>query len=39
MGQGRWVTRWKLALNTVALTFAGRMPAAETSGESFSDHR
>lgn len=28
-GQARWVTRWKPALNGVAVTFAGRMPAAE----------
>lgn len=28
-GQGRWVTRWKPALNAFAVTFADRMPAAE----------
>ena len=29
-GQARWVTRWKPALNAFAVTFADRMPAAET---------
>jgi transposase-like protein len=29
-GQRRWVTRWKPALNAFAITFADRMPAAET---------
>jgi transposase-like protein len=29
-GQARWVTRWKPALNAFAITFADRMPAAET---------
>jgi hypothetical protein len=28
-GQARWVTRWKPALNPLAVTFADRMPAAE----------
>jgi hypothetical protein len=28
-GQARWVTRWKPALNALAVTFADRMPAAE----------
>lgn len=28
-GQGRWVTRWKPALNALAVTFADRTPAAE----------
>ena len=28
-GQGRWVTRWKPALNAFAVTFADRMLAAE----------
>jgi transposase-like protein len=30
LGQARWVTRWKPALNAFAVTFADRMPAAET---------
>ena len=30
LGQARWVTRWKPALNAFAITFADRMPAAET---------
>jgi transposase-like protein len=29
-GQTRWATRWKSALNAFAITFADRMPAAET---------
>jgi putative transposase len=29
-GQRRWATRWKPALNAFAITFADRMPAAET---------
>lgn len=29
-GQARWTTRWKPALNAFAVTFADRMPAAET---------
>ena len=29
LGQARWVTRWKPALNAFAVTFADRMPAAE----------
>ncbi len=29
-GQARWVTRSKPALNAFAITFADRMPAAET---------
>jgi transposase-like protein len=29
IGQARWVTRWKPALNAFAVTFADRMPAAE----------
>ena len=29
LGQARWVTRWKPALNAFAITFAERMPAAE----------
>jgi putative transposase len=29
IGQARWVTRWKPALNAFAITFADRMPAAE----------
>ena len=29
LGQTRWVTRWKPALNAFAVTFADRMPAAE----------
>ena len=29
-GQARWVTRWKPALNAFAVTFADRMPPAET---------
>jgi putative transposase len=29
LGQARWVTRWKPALNSFAITFADRMPAAE----------
>lgn len=29
LGQARWVTRWKPALNAFAITFADRMPAAE----------
>ena len=28
LGQARWVTRWKPALNAFAITFADRMPAA-----------
>src|SRR3954451_1483084 len=28
-GQARWITRWKPALNTFAITYADRMPAAE----------
>ena len=28
-GQARWITRWKLALNALAITYADRMPAAE----------
>jgi putative transposase len=30
IGQARWVTRWKPALNAFAVTFADRMPAAES---------
>jgi putative transposase len=30
LGQARWITRWKPALNAFAITFAERMPAAET---------
>jgi len=30
LGQARWVTRWKPALNAFAITFADRFPAAET---------
>ena len=30
LGQARWVTRWKPALNAFAVTFKDRMPAAET---------
>ena len=29
LGQARWVTRWKPALNAFAVTFETRMPAAE----------
>jgi len=29
-GRARWTTRWKLALNAFAITFADRWPAAET---------
>jgi putative transposase len=29
LGQARWVTRWKPALNAFAITFADRLPAAE----------
>lgn len=29
-GQARWAVRWKPALNAFAVTFADRMPAAET---------
>ena len=29
LGQARWVTRWKPALNAFAITFADRMPAAQ----------
>jgi len=29
-GQTRWATRWKPALNAFAITFADRIPAAET---------
>jgi len=29
LGQARWVTRWKPALNAFAVTFEERMPAAE----------
>ena len=29
-GQTRWATRWKPALNALAITFANRIPAAET---------
>ena len=29
LGQARWVTRWKPALNAFAVTFKDRMPAAE----------
>lgn len=29
-GQARWVTRWKPALNAFAVTFADRMPVAES---------
>lgn len=29
LGQARWVTRWKPALNAFAITFADRMPAVE----------
>lgn len=29
LGQARWITRWKPALNAFAITFADRMPAAE----------
>lgn len=29
-GQARWTMRWKPALNAFAVTFADRMPAAET---------
>ena len=29
LGQARWVTRWKPALNACAITFCDRMPAAE----------
>lgn len=29
IGQTRWTTRWKPALNAFAITFADRMPAAE----------
>lgn len=29
-GQARWTMRWKPALNAFAITFADRMPAAET---------
>lgn len=29
LGQARWVTRWKPALNAFAVTFADRMPAGE----------
>ena len=28
-GQARWAARWKPALNSFAVTFADRMPAAE----------
>ena len=30
LGQARWTTRWKPALNAFAITFADRIPAAET---------
>ena len=29
LGQARWVTRWKPALNAFAITFADRFPSAE----------
>src|SRR3954454_9210073 len=29
LGQARWITRWKPALNAFAVTYADRMPAAE----------
>jgi putative transposase len=29
IGQARWITRWKPALNAFAITYADRMPAAE----------
>src|SRR6476659_2318039 len=29
LGQARWITRWKPALNAFAVTFADRMPTAE----------
>lgn len=29
LGQTRWITRWKPALNAFAVTIADRMPAAE----------
>ena len=29
-GQARWITRWKLALNAFAITFADRWPGSET---------
>ncbi len=29
-GTARWAVRWKPALNTFAITFADRFPAAET---------
>jgi transposase-like protein len=29
LGQARWVTRWKPALNAITITVADRMPAAE----------
>ncbi|MCA0181408.1 MAG: transposase, partial [Actinobacteria bacterium] len=29
-GQARWAMRWKPALNAFAVTFADRMPAAES---------
>jgi transposase-like protein len=41
-GQARWAVRWKPALNAFAVTFADRMPAAETSksmNASYTDHR
>jgi putative transposase len=28
-GQARWITRWKPVLNSFAITYADRMPAAE----------
>ncbi len=28
--QGRWMMRWKPALNAFAITFGNRFPAAET---------
>jgi putative transposase len=30
VGRARWMTRWKPALNAVAITFGDRFPAAET---------
>jgi len=29
-GRARWATRWKPALNAFSITFADRLPAAET---------
>jgi len=38
-GQARWTMRWKPALNAFAVTFADRMPAAETSNDERQKHR